>query len=135
MRSSKKLSSVRGYIPSGVAWMKASKCRESTCSRSRGSAPHTFASARTRSGLRPTSDTLAPASASAKAALRAAPPLPASNIDDLPSRIRRESGPFTDSASVLAPRHWQAVGEQEEILKLLPVYQKRQSVKGKEKAS
>ena len=63
-------------MPSGVAWTTASKWRAvHLLARQRLGAAH-LASARTRSGLRPTSAILAPASASAQAAPRAAPPLP-----------------------------------------------------------
>ena len=73
------------------------------------SAPQILASARTRSGLRPTSAILAPASASAKAAPRAAPPLPTISTEDFGRRSRRDSGPVTPAASVLAPRHLPAL--------------------------
>jgi hypothetical protein len=66
-------------------------------------------SARTRSLLRPTSAILAPASESAHAAPRAAPPLPTINMDDFGRRNRRESGPVTPAASVFVPRHLPAL--------------------------
>ncbi len=52
---------------------------------------------------------LAPDSAMAYAAARAAPPLPTTNTLDLPSRTRRASGTVMPSASVLAPRHFPAL--------------------------
>ena len=105
----KKHSSTCGNMPSGVACTTASKRRVSSCSRASASAPQILASARTRSGLRPTSVIFAPASASAKAAPRAAPPLPTIRTDDFPRRSSRASGPVTPAASVLVPRHLPAL--------------------------
>ena len=63
------------------------------------------ANARTLSGFRPVSDTFAPASTSAHAAPRAAPPLPTISTDAFGNAISLDSGPETASASVLEPRH------------------------------
>src|SRR5262249_57929025 len=76
-----------------------------TCSRAIGSAPQALASARTLSGLRPVRVTLAPASMSAHAAPRAAPPLPTIRTLALDNRRWRDKGTITPAASVLAPRH------------------------------
>ena len=60
-------------------------------------------------GLRPTSEIFAPASASAQAALRAAPPLPTISTLALAILSSRESGPVTPAASVFVPRHLPAL--------------------------
>ena len=105
MRSSKKHSPVCGCMPSDVACTTASKWSFGNCARNSGSAPHALASARTRSGFRPTMESNEPASARANAALRAAPPLPTSKTEDFARRRCRESGLTTASASAFRPRH------------------------------
>ena len=107
--SSKKHSFTCGNMPSGVACTTASKWWESSCSLRSGSAPQILLRARTRSALRPTREILAPASDSAQAALRAAPPLPTISTDAFAILSRRESGPVTPAASVLVPRHLPAL--------------------------
>src|ERR1051326_7899855 len=87
----------------------ASKWRDTSWSRDSGSAPQTLARARTRSALRPTSAIFDPASESAHAAPRAAPPLPTINTEDVFRFRCLDSGAVTPAVSVLAPRHLPAL--------------------------
>ena len=108
--SSKKHSSTCGNMPSGVAWTTASKCRRIELLLDERFGAADLARARARDpDCGPTREILAPASESAKAAPRAAPPLPTISTVALCSLSSRESGPVTPAASVLVPRHLPAL--------------------------